>query len=118
MRVLSKENLEWSERDGLARAQVHQESLGGTTVRVEMIEIASGQTLAPHTHSRRREFIVCVHASGAQVRLGERVFRPLAGQALEREPGEVMEIVNDGTQPSRFLVTQVGFEPSDIQTAK
>jgi uncharacterized RmlC-like cupin family protein len=117
MKILTRENLEWNSTEGIRRALVHNESLGGTQVQLEMLEIGSGQTIKPHTHQKRREFLVVVHASGAQIRLGDRVFRPLAGQAFEREPGEIMEIVNDGTQPTRILITQIGFDPADVQNA-
>ena len=42
-------------------------------------------------------------AGGAQIRVAERVLRPMAGQILQRESGEELEIVNDTLQPVRLL---------------
>lgn len=117
MRVITREALEWNDQEGCSKAVVHSEKLGDTQLQVEMIEVGAGQSLKPHTHKKRREFIVVVHSSGAQIRLGDRVFRPVAGQSFEREAGEVMEIVNDSHLPTRFLVTQIGYDPADVQPA-
>ena len=117
MRVLTRDSLEWKDGEGCSRAVVHNEKLGDSQVQMEMLEVGPGQTLKPHTHKKRREFIMVVHSSGAQIRLGERVFRPVSGQSFEREPGEVMEIVNDSHQPTRFLLTQIGFDAGDVQSA-
>lgn len=117
MRVLTRDSLEWQDGEGCSRAVVHNEKLGESLVQIEMLEVGAGQTVKPHTHKKRREFIVVVHSSGAQIRLGERVFRPVAGQSFEREPGEIMEVVNDSHQPTRFLVTQLGFDAADVQPA-
>ena len=115
MRVITRDSLEWKDEEGCTKAVVHNEKLGDTQLQLEMLEVAPGQTLKPHTHKKRREFIVVVHSSGAQIRLGERVFRPIAGQTFEREPGEVMEIVNDSSHVTRLLTTQIGFDAGDVQ---
>ena len=111
MRTIEAQDLEWQRDGGVASSVLHNEG----TVQVEALEVASGQSLKAHTHKKRREFLVVVFACGAQLRLGDRVFRPTLGQTFEREPGEVMEIVNDTTNPFRLLRFQLGYEASDIQ---
>lgn len=117
MRNVTTDKLEWAAEEGCQKATVHSEKLGDTQVQLQMLEVGAGQTLKPHSHKKRREFLCVVHSSGAQIRLGERVFRPTAGQTFEREPGEVMEIINDTHLPTRILVTQIGFDSSDVQWA-
>ena len=111
MRVITRDSLEWKEAEGCSKALVHSEKLGESQLEVSMLEVGAGQTLKPQTHEKSREFVVVVYSSGAQIRLGTRVFRPLAGQIFEREAGEAMEIVNDSSQPTRFFLTRIGNEP-------
>jgi quercetin dioxygenase-like cupin family protein len=115
VRTIVPQDLEWQREQGVGRAVVHNEKLGDQQVQVEMLEVEAGQTLRPHTHKKRREFLVVVHASGAQLRLGERVFRPTLGQTFEREPGEIMEIVNDAPNSFRILRFQLAFDAADTQ---
>jgi len=110
MRLVKPEQLEWQGSEGCTRAEVHNE--GG--VRLEMLEVPPGANLASHHHKKRREFLCVTLAGGAQIRIGERVFRPTAGQVFEREPGEALEIVNDTKHPVRMLITQVGYDAADI----
>ena len=110
MRLVKPEKLEWQGSEGCLRAEVHTD----TGMRLEMLEVPPETNLAPHHHKKRREFLCVTLAGGAQIRIGERVFRPTAGQIFEREPGEVMEIVNDTKHPLRILITQMGYDAADV----
>lgn len=110
MRLVKPEQLEWSGSDGCTRAELHNE--GG--MRLEMLEVPPNTNLASHHHKKRREFLCVTLAGGAQIRIGDRVFRPTAGQVFEREPGEVLEIVNDTKHVFRLLITQLGYDAADV----
>lgn len=114
MRVVMAEKLDWNSEGGTSRAPVHEEKLGDTRLVIEMVEIPAGGHLAPHYHEKRREFHSVAASGGAQVQIGERVFRPIAGQVFEREPGEILAITNDTLHPLQLLVTRIGYDPDDI----
>lgn len=66
-------------------------------------EVAPQQSFGPETLAQGQELITVTLAGGAQLRVGARVFRPLAGQILQRDTGEELEVVNDTTLPIRLL---------------
>lgn len=70
-------------------------------------EVGPGQSWGPEKLAAGHELVVITLAGGAQVRLGERVLRPLAGQIMQRDAGDEMEIVNDTHQPLRLLRVQL-----------
>ncbi len=66
-------------------------------------EISSQQSFGPEKLASGQELIVVTLAGGAQVRVAERVLRPLAGQVIQRDAGEELEVVNDTLQVIRLL---------------
>ena len=66
-------------------------------------EIAPQHSFGPEKLASGQEIIMITLAGGAQVRVGERVLRPLAGQVIRRDLGEELEVVNDTLQILRIL---------------
>lgn len=115
MRVVTAESLDWESGQNPSTAVVHSERIGEQELRIDMIEVLPGDFVAPHRHARRREFFAVAYSAGAQVQIGERIFRPIAGQVFEREAGEVLAITNDTKHPLRLMVTRIGYEADDIE---
>ncbi|MBX3169137.1 MAG: hypothetical protein KF760_17145 [Candidatus Eremiobacteraeota bacterium] len=95
MQAISEYNVSWTEQPWGRTAQLASTALWQ--------EVAPHQSFAPEKLGSGQELITITLAGGAQVRVGERVLRPLAGQILQRESGEELEIVNDTLQPVRLL---------------
>ena len=95
MHVLSEHNVTWADEPWGRSSQVAP----GATWQ----EISPQKTLAPEKLASGQELVVVTLAGGAQVRVGERVLRPLAGQVIQRDAGEELEVVNDTTQVLRLL---------------
>lgn len=116
MQILQADSLTWKElENGVREAEIFVLSEGGAQTRIDIVEVLSAGYIAPHRHKKRREFITVLHSAGAQIQVGERIFRPTIGQMFEREPGEVMALTNDTTHPFRYSVTRFNFEPADIE---
>ncbi len=114
MRVVTAESLEWEADKRSAKAVIYSEKMSGE-LRIEMLEVAPGDFIPAHRHSRRREFFAVTFSAGAQMQIGERIFRPIAGQVFEREPGEVLAVTNDTKHPLRLMITRIGFDESDVE---
>jgi hypothetical protein len=99
MQVISEHNVEWAEQEWGRQSQVAPQALWQ--------EVQPNRNFGPEKLAQGQELITVTLAGGAQVRVGERVLRPLAGQVLRREAGEELEIVNDTLQPLRLLRFQV-----------
>ncbi|MBS2038746.1 hypothetical protein JST97_27440 [bacterium] len=95
MQAISEYNVTWTEQPWGRTAQIAPNALWQ--------EVAPHQSFAPEKLGSGQELITVTLAGGAQVRVAERVLRPLAGQILQRESGEELEIVNDTMQPVRLL---------------
>lgn len=116
MQAIHAENVSWETRDrGVKEAEIFAESRGDQQVRIDLVEVAPGGYIPSHTHSQRREFFTILLSAGAQIQLGERVFRPTAGQVFHREPGDVFALTNDTPHPFRYTVTRFGFISTDIE---
>ena len=116
MQVIHADNVEWkSKEQGVREAKIFSTAHGSQETRIDIVEVPSGGYIPPHRHSSRQEFITVLLSAGAQVRIGERIFRPLAGQMFHREPGEVLALTNDSEHPFRYSVTSFGYESSDIE---
>ncbi|MCA9791380.1 MAG: hypothetical protein KC910_06280 [Candidatus Eremiobacteraeota bacterium] len=115
MRVVTAEGLDWESDQNPSTAVIHSEKLGDQELRIEMVEVRPGDFVPPHRHARRREFFSVAYSAGAQMQIGERIFRPIAGQVFEREAGEVLAITNDTKHPLRLMITRIGYDPNDIE---
>lgn len=116
MQAIHAENVSWETRDrGVKEAELFAQSHGDEQVRIDLVEVPPGSYIPSHTHSQRREFFTILLSAGAQIRLGERVFRPTAGQVFHREPGDVFALTNDTPHPFRYTVTRFGFVSTDIE---
>jgi hypothetical protein len=99
MEILSEHTVTWTEQPWGRSAQVADKSTWQ--------EVAGQQSFGPDKLASGKELITVTLAGGAQVRLAERVLRPLAGQMFLREAGEELEVVNDTLLPLRLLRVQV-----------
>lgn len=116
MQAVHVENVEWKNLDrGVREAELFVETHGSSQTRVDLVEVPPGGYIPAHRHSQRREMITILHSAGAQIQLGERIFRPTAGQIFHREPGDVMALTNDTPHPFRYSLTRFGYQASDIE---
>ncbi len=115
MRVVVAEGLDWQTEEHYRTALVSSEKLGDQELRIDMLEVPSGHFVKPHIHKNRREMLTVVYSAGAQVRVGERIFRPVAGMSFEREAEDVLAITNDTKHPLRLLITRIGYDEDDIE---
>lgn len=115
MRVVAPESLEWKASEHYRSALISSQNLGSSELRIEMLEIASGQHVPAHLHRRRKEYLTVTFSAGAQIQIGQRIFRPIAGQVFEREAGEVFAATNDTKHPFRVMVTRIGYDENDIE---
>lgn len=99
MQIYSDQNVEWSQHDWGRLASV--------APLTTWQEVSPQRSFGPENLEKGQELLVVTLAGGAQLRLSDRVFRPLAGQVLQRESGEELEIVNDTLQPLRILRIQL-----------
>lgn len=99
MQVITEQSVSWTEQPWGRTAQLGQ----GATWQ----EVGPLQSFGPEKLASGQELITVTLAGGAQVRVGERVFRPLAGQMLQRDSGEELELVNDTQLPIRLLRVQL-----------
>lgn len=106
MKAIVPEQLTW-EADGTSVL------FNDPNTRVEMLEIAPGAIVEPHSYKEQRVFLCFVRSGGCQLFLAGRLFRPQAGQTFECEPGDVMALHNDTPHVSRVLLTRIGFKDGD-----
>lgn len=116
MQTLHAENVNWVETDrGVKEAELFSTTHDGEQTRIDMIEVPSGSYIPAHRHGHRREFITILLSGGAQMQIGDRVFRPTAGQVFHREPEEILALTNDSPHPFRYSVTRFRYEEADIE---
>jgi quercetin dioxygenase-like cupin family protein len=116
MQAIHVENVSWTTKDrGVREAQVFAESHGSEETRIDLVEVPPGSYIPAHRHRQRREFLTILHSAGAQLQLGDRIFRPTAGQVFHREPEDVMALTNDTPHPFRYSVTRFQYLASDIE---
>lgn len=116
MQAIHADNVTWKTKSrGVREAVVFRASSGSDETRIDMVEVPAGGYIPPHRHSSRREFITILLSAGAQLQIGERIFRPIAGQVFHREPGDVLALTNDSHHPFRYSVVRFGYEASDIE---
>ena len=96
-------------------AKVYSKTHGSEETRVDIVEVPAGGYIPAHRHSSRREFITILLSAGAQLQIGERIFRPVAGQVFHREPEDIMALTNDSHHPFRYSVVSFGYESSDVE---
>lgn len=116
MKVIHAESVDWTDLEHDVReAKLFSETHGETQTQVDLVEVGSGGYIPPHRHKLRREFLTILFSAGAQIQIGDRVFRPVAGQVFEREPGDILALTNDTTHPFRFSVVRLGFDAMDVE---
>jgi len=116
MQPIHSENVSWKARKrGVREAEIYSAIHGSDETRIDMIEVPAGGYIPPHRHSSRTEFITILSSAGAQLQIGDRIFRPIAGQVFQREPGDVLALTNDSQHPFCYSVVRFGFESSDVE---
>lgn len=116
MESIHSENVTWKSKDhGVREAKIFSSVSGSDETRIDMIEVPAGAFIPAHRHSARREFITILKSNGAQLQIGERIFRPLAGQVFHREPKEILALTNDSHHPFVYSAVRFGYETSDIE---
>jgi quercetin dioxygenase-like cupin family protein len=116
MQAIHADNVNWKSRSrGVREAKIYSAHHGTDETRIDMVEVPAGGYIPPHRHSSRREFITILLSAGAQLQIGDRIFRPIAGQVFHREPEEILALTNDSHHPFRYSVVRFGYEPSDIE---
>ena len=116
MQAIHTDNVPWkTKKQGVREAKVYSASHGSEETRIDIIEVPPGGYIAPHRHSYRREFITILQSAGAQIQIGDRIFRPIAGQVFHREPGDILALTNDSHHPFLFSAVRFRFEASDIE---
>lgn len=116
MQAIHADNVTWKTKSrGVREAVVFRTSSGSDETRIDMVEVPAGGYIPPHRHSGRREFITILLSAGAQLQIGDRIFRPIAGQVFHREPGDILALTNDSHHPFRYSVVRFGYEASDIE---
>ena len=116
MQEIHAENVNWKATEhGVREGEVFAEAHGSEETRIDMVEVPPGGYIPAHRHSQRREFFTILQSAGAQIRIGERTFRPTAGQVFHREPGDVMALTNDTPHPFRYTVTRFKYLASDVE---
>ncbi len=116
MQAIHTENVPWVTKErGVKEAELFSVSHGTEETRIDLVEVPPGSFIPANRHSQRREFFTILLSAGAQLRIGERVFRPTAGQIFHREPEDVMACTNDTQHVFRYSVTRFRYEASDIE---
>ena len=116
MQAIHNENVTWESKErGVREAELFAQTHGQEQVRIDLVEVPSGGYIPPHKHSQRREFFTILLSAGAQIQLGERIFRPTAGQVFHREPGDIFALTNDSSHPFRYTVTRFGYQADDVE---
>ena len=116
MQPIHSENVTWKARTrGVREAQIYSAIHGSDETRIDMIEVPAGGYIPPHRHSSRTEFITILSSAGAQLQIGERIFRPIAGQVFHREPGDILALTNDSQHPFCYSVVRFRYESSDVE---
>jgi quercetin dioxygenase-like cupin family protein len=116
MQALHVENVNWKSKErGVREAELFAETHGSEETRIDLVEVPPGGYIPAHRHSQCREFLTILLSAGAQLRIGNRVFRPTAGQVFHREPEDVMALTNDTPHPFRYTATRFRFQASDIE---
>ena len=116
MQAIHADNVNWkSQSRGVREAKIFSKYNGSEETRIDIVEVPAGGYIPPHRHSSRREFITILLSAGAQLQIGDRVFRPIAGQVFHREPEDILALTNDSHHPFRYSVVRFGFEASDIE---
>lgn len=116
MQAIHAENVNWKSQDkGVREAKIFSAVHGSEETRIDMVEVPAGAYIPAHRHSSRREFITILWSAGAQLQIGDRIFRPIAGQVFHREPGDVLALTNDSQHPFRYSVVRFGYESSDVE---
>lgn len=115
MQAIHPDNVNWkSLESGVREAKIFSDSRSSEETRITLVEVPAGGYIPSHRHSSRRDFITILESGGAQIQVGERIFRPLSGQVFHREPEEIFALTNDSHHPFRYTVTSFGYEESDV----
>lgn len=116
MQAIHAESVNWKDKErGVREAELFAVSHGDEETRIDMVEVPAGSYIPAHRHAQRSEFFTILLSAGAQLRIGDRVFRPTAGQVFHREPEEVMALTNDSPHVFRYTVTRFRYQSSDIE---
>lgn len=116
MQALHAENVNWKSLEhGVRTAELFVERHGDQETRIDLVEVPAGGYIPAHRHQQRIEFLTVLLSAGAQMQIGERIFRPTAGQVFHREPGDLLALTNDTPHPFRYSVTRFQFVASDLE---
>ena len=116
MQAIHSENVSWVSKDnGVREAELIAQTNGAEQVRIDLVEVLPGGYIPAHKHAKRQEFFTILLSAGAQIQLGDRIFRPTAGQVFQRDQGDIFALTNDSPHPFRYTVTRFGFDSSDVE---
>ena len=116
MQAIHADNVTWkAQARGVREAKIYSAIQGSEETRIDMVEVPAGSYIPPHRHSSRTEFITILASAGAQLQIGERIFRPIAGQVFHREPGDILALTNDSQHPFCYSVVRFRYEASDVE---
>jgi quercetin dioxygenase-like cupin family protein len=116
MKAIHADNVTWkAEARGVREAKIYSAIHASEETRIDMVEVPAGSYIPPHRHSARTEFITILASAGAQLQIGERIFRPIAGQVFHREPGDILALTNDSQHPFCYSVVRFRYEASDVE---
>lgn len=116
MQTIHAENVNWTQGErGVKEAEIFMVAQEAEDTRIDLVEVAPGGYIPPHRHQRRREFITVLLSAGAQMQIGDRIFRPTAGQVFHREPQDILALTNDTEHPIRYSVTRFRYQENDVE---
>lgn len=119
MQTIHAENVDWNVTErGVKEAGLFATTNASEESRIDLVEVPPGSYIPAHRHAHRTEFLTILLSAGAQMRIGDRVFRPTAGQVFQRDPGEVLALTNDTPHPFRYSVTRFRYEEFDVEWLK
>lgn len=104
MSAIHPEKLEWTPLEFGAREASLFDPVG-IQAGIRLVEVEPGGYIPAHSHQSRHEFLTILLSAGAQMQIGDRTYRPTAGQVFERKAGETLALTNDSHHPFRYSVT-------------
>ncbi len=89
--------------------------LAEKSVRLDLVEVESGGYIPPNRRTGSKEMLTVVLSAGAQLRVGDKVYRPTAGQIFERPAGQILAVTNDSHHPFRYSVLRLDPRDDDLE---
>ncbi len=117
MSAIHPEKLKWTPLEfGVQETSIFPAPGGQAHTRISMVEVAPGGYIPAHRHEGRHEFLTVLLSAGAQMQIGDRIYRPTAGQVFERSAGEILALTNDSHHPFRYSVVRFHLGEHDLDS--